>query len=302
MKLPVLRLSIAALPCLAAIAGCSQDLVPTRPGYELVAAWGDSGSADGQFYFPQGVAVDADGNVYVVDTANYRIQKFTSGGAYLTQWGTPGAGDGQFLYVNDIAVDASGNVYVADAQNGRIQKFTSDGVYLTQWATSRNTSEWNNQGVAVDAAGHVYVVHNRDHYIQVFTADGDSIAQWSTDAFWSQGMAVDSRGTVYLHDGTASIIKYTSTGAYLGRWPMRDMNHGGAERVAVDAAGNVFVTDFYAHSIRKFTGNGRVLAQLSVGDTRWTPDVAVTANGDIYVTDTVHNRILKFAPTLVTRS
>src|SRR5262249_15622606 len=123
--------------------GCSKHSLPTGPvadlitGYEFASAWGDSGGGNGQFYYPQGVAVDGSGNVYVVDTVNHRIQKFAPDGSYLTQWGTLGNGIGQFEYMNSIAVDAGGSVYVADSQNNRVQKFTGDGTYLMQWPVPR---------------------------------------------------------------------------------------------------------------------------------------------------------------------
>jgi len=58
--------------------------------------WGSGGSADGQFLGTAGIAVDIDGNVYVADPGNYRIQKFTSNGGYILQWGSFGNAAGQF--------------------------------------------------------------------------------------------------------------------------------------------------------------------------------------------------------------
>jgi len=89
----------------------------------FLMSWGTSGSGDGQFSQPYGIAVDSDENVYVVDSGNSRIQKFTSTGAFLTKWGSNGTGDGQFIGPRDIGVDGDGNIYVADWANNRIQKF-----------------------------------------------------------------------------------------------------------------------------------------------------------------------------------
>src|SRR5437762_516536 len=89
----------------------------------------------GPFNFPNGVATDAAGNVYVADAGNNRIQKFSSTGTYLTRWGSAGSGNGQFSYPSGVATDAAGNVYVADEGNNRIQKFSSTGAYLTQWGS-----------------------------------------------------------------------------------------------------------------------------------------------------------------------
>ncbi len=92
-----------------------------RGGY--LTQWGSQGAGNGQFSAPIGIAVDAEGGVYVSDRTNNRIQKFTSSGAYVTQWGSLGHGDGELDWPLGLAVDGSGNVYVADAGNHRIQVF-----------------------------------------------------------------------------------------------------------------------------------------------------------------------------------
>ena len=84
----------------------------------------DPASFNGKFRYPYGIAADANGNIYVADTYNDRIQKFDSAGMYLSQWGTGGSGNSEFSYPQGIAADANGNIYVADSNNSRIQKFT----------------------------------------------------------------------------------------------------------------------------------------------------------------------------------
>jgi len=101
------------------------------PAY--ITQWGSQGSGDGQFSYPSGIATDAAGNVYVADSDNHRIQKFTGAGVYLTQWGSQGSGGGQFRGPTGVATDVAGDVYVADLQNHRIQKFSGAGAYLTQY-------------------------------------------------------------------------------------------------------------------------------------------------------------------------
>jgi tripartite motif-containing protein 71 len=100
--------------------------MPEQPP-SFITKWGSPGTADGQFDFPEGVALDSSDNVYVVDAlgGNHRIQKFYSDGTFITKWGSFGKGDGQFHFPSGVAVDSSGNVYVADIENNRIQKFGS---------------------------------------------------------------------------------------------------------------------------------------------------------------------------------
>ena len=101
----------------------------------FLATWGSEGSEDGQFNSPYGIAVDGSGKVYVADSGNHRIQKFSSKGIFLATWGSNGLRNGQFDSPHGIAVDGSGNVYVADSGNHRIQKFNPDGTFLATWGS-----------------------------------------------------------------------------------------------------------------------------------------------------------------------
>jgi DNA-binding beta-propeller fold protein YncE len=73
--------------------------------------------------------------VYVTDTLNNRIQKFSNTGVFITEWGSKGSESGQFNFPLDVVVDSSGSVYVADSGNNRIQKFSNTGTYIRQWGT-----------------------------------------------------------------------------------------------------------------------------------------------------------------------
>ena len=190
----------------------------------FLAKWGTPGSGNGQFYNPYDAAVDGDGNVYVVDYGNSRIQKFDGDGGYLTQWGGYGSGNGQFNNPVGVAIDGDGNVYVADYNNNRIQKFDGDGGYLTQWGTpgSGNGQFSSPFGVAVDGDGNVYVADSSNHRIQKFDGGGGYLGQWGTlgsgDGQFNSpvGVAVDGDGNVYVADyGNHRIQKFGPDGATL---------------------------------------------------------------------------------------
>jgi tripartite motif-containing protein 71 len=127
--------------------------------------------------------VDANGNVFVADSANNRVQKFTNDGTFVATWGSSGSADGQFDTILGIAVDANGNVFVTDFGNSRIQKFTNAGTFLAKWGSSGSgDGQFNNPyGVAVDADGNVFVIDSLlkslitplFDRVQKFTNDGN---------------------------------------------------------------------------------------------------------------------------------
>src|SRR5262245_22393374 len=146
----------------------------------FVTKWGTLGSGDGQFNDPEFLAVDANGNVFVPDRGNNRIEKFTSDGVFVTKWGSAGSADGQFADPLSLAVDAAGNVFVADTSNNRIQKFTNDGTFVTAWgsAGSGDGQFSGPTGVATDANGNVFVADGFNNRMQKFTGAGVFLGKW----------------------------------------------------------------------------------------------------------------------------
>jgi tripartite motif-containing protein 71 len=122
------------------------------------------------FPSPPGVAVDPAGSVYVADTPDHKIKKFSTDGSEITQWGENGIGDGQFSFPSSIATDPAGNVYVYDSGNYRIQVFTSEGEFITKWGSqgAGDGQFIRPSGVAADPAGSVYVADSGNNRIQVF--------------------------------------------------------------------------------------------------------------------------------------
>jgi sugar lactone lactonase YvrE len=116
------------------------------------------------------LAVDNQGDVYVVDTASNVIRKFDSSGKLLKQWGGDGYADGQFNYPSGIATDRQGNVYVADAGNYRIEKFDSNGNFITKWGRkgSGDAQFDNPVDLAIDGSANVYVIDYSNHQLQKF--------------------------------------------------------------------------------------------------------------------------------------
>jgi sugar lactone lactonase YvrE len=271
----------------------------------LAGLAGTYGSADGagsaaRFLYPQGVAVDNAGNVYVGEYGNGTIRKITPAGVVNTLAGSAGVGgcasaDGvgsaaRFCLPWGVAVDSAGNVYVADYDNQTIRKITPAGVVSTLAGLPGNGGSADGagsaarffypQGVAVDSAGYVYVADTDNQTIRKITPAGVV----STLA----GLAGTSGGA----DGTGSAARFSYPSG-----------------VAVDTAGYLYVADYFNHTIRKITPAGVVstLAGLagspgsndgtgSAARFNFPESVAVDSAGNVYVADRNNESIRKITP------
>ncbi len=256
--------------------------------------------APGQFVRPRGVVTDASGNLYVVDSSNYRIQKFDSSGSFVKQWGSGGSGDGQFCMstCNEIlasmAIDrTNGWIYVVDEGNLRIQKFDLNGNYLDQWGSSGSADgqfKWNEissgiGGVAVGLNGDVYVSdHER---IQRFDSNGNFQQSFTTEA-GVFALASDISGNIYARTGS-SIYKYNAAGALQKtiNWSLSNYSTL-LNGIAVDQYGDIYVTG--NHSIQKLNSAGDYLSEWggegnAAGQFTNPSGIALAGDGKIYVSD-----------------
>ncbi len=242
-----------------------------------VGSFADAFTGDapiGTFNEPWGVAVGPDGSVYVSDTWNHRIQKFTQDLTPVKMWGqygqpVPGdsASAGSFWGPRGIAVDANGNVLVADTGNKRIVVFDKDGNYITEFGSAGfDPGQFDEPvGVAVAPSGTVYVADTWNQRIQSFTPSEDGTfyfpaLQWDVNGWFGQSLdnkpliAVGANEHVFITDPEGyRVIEFTADGQFVRTWG--DFGSGSAEiglaaGVTVDQLGFVWVTD---------AGNNRIL-------------------------------------------
>src|SRR5574338_472383 len=278
-------------------------------GYPYVGSFGGQGLVKtGAFSFPQYVAVDESGNVYVTDLGNARVQKFDNDGQFLNSWGSKGTGTFEFHAPEGIAVGA-GYVYVSDHELNFVKKFDTNGNFISSWGgTGSEAGKFKlPNGVAVSRDNYVYVVDTANARVQKFDSNGkfvQVIGQSGTgngQFLTPLGIAVDSDGNVFVADtGNNRVQKFNSDGTFVKSFTAAS---GGLkispDGVDIDSSGNIIIGDSGNNRIVVLDTDGNTVTSFGTTGTgnaqfKMPKGVAVDSDGDLFVVDSSNHRIEKF--------
>jgi sugar lactone lactonase YvrE len=302
--------------------------------------FGTAGSQGGQFNTPKGIAVnDASHDLYVVDSGNNRVERFTSTGVYIGQFdgsGTyevegqvehgPAAPTGAFSNATRIAVDNSGNpldpseedVYVIDRGHNVVDKFSAAGAYLGQLTTSRKRPFEKLAGVAVDTTGALWVTQEVRETESGYSTEGELInySDALVNEFLSSnpadertssvegGLAVNSDGRVYAPDrsGNASAVARDIQLFKNYKYESR-LETNLMTDVAVDTSDNEAYVSF-AERVEAYGDNGPhsnpLLQVFGEGDLSGGDGIAVDPSSHaVYVADGAANTIAVFGRVII---
>ena len=281
------------------------------PGYS-----GDGGLAtEAQFHGPQGVAVDAAANIYVIDNGNGRLRKIDSQGIVAT---LAGSGDSRYprtggpVQADSVsltsprgaALDSAGNFFFTDT--GSLWKLTPEATILAVSPLGGRFSS----GVASDAVGNVYVADTSNSRVQKVDTSGTitTLAVTGTPGFsgdggpatdaqlrYPYGLAADAVGNVYVSDsynnrvrkvdlsGTITTLAGTGQAGYSGDGgPATEAQVDFPSALAVDIAGNVYVAE--GSRVRKVIASGTIATLADFNDLGGAPEsIAVDESGNVYV-------------------
>jgi uncharacterized protein (TIGR03663 family) len=276
---------------------------------------GGTGRARGQFTAPAGLALDGEGNLFVADSQNHRIQKFDSEGQFLDVWGTAGGGEGQFNEPWGIAVDGEGNIYVADTWNHRIQKFDANLEFVTTWggpfldvgAREPEPLElFGPRDIAIDGEGSVWVTDTGNKRVLKFSPDGDVLGAFGREGTAPGefrepvGIAVGPDGNIYVADAwNQRIQRFDSEFNYLGEiavptWGSEEVT--AKPYLSLMSNGDIVASDPANGTILLYSGEGELLGswqlpELPGGIAGRPVGIVVSSQGDVYVSDAAGNEV-----------
>lgn len=295
--------------------GQRQEAGPLVAGY--ASAFGVSGSENGQLDHPAGMAVDAQGDIWVADQENDRVQQFSPAGEYLSSFGSSGTGNGQFERPTDVAIDGNGHIWVTDAGNNRVEEFNQAGEYLSQFGSAgEEEGQFSEpESLAVDSEGDIWVADTYNGRLQEFDAEGKLIqivgepGEEEGQIEEANGIAIDPEDDVWIADySNYRIAEFDQEGNFVqqvGEWGTGNDQFEGPAAIDVDSEGGVWVVDEYTSEVKKFNQSGQYLGEFgSAGSGEgefsfgW-PLGILAAGGNIWVADTENDRVQTWAAAVV---
>lgn len=257
----------------------------------------------GQLSQPRGVALDGDGNAYVADFGNNRIEKFDRALKLVDEWGDQGNGEGQFKQPCDVAVGPDGLIYVADTWNQRVQVFNPEGDYRREWGGQL----FGPRGIAVAPDGSVYLADTGNHRIRKYDKDGAEVRSWGgageePGQFAEPvGVAVDKEGRVYVADNNNSRVQiFDPDGRLLSLFPVEGWEKKvfSEPHLAIAPDGTIWTTVPVAKLVRAYDRNGTALREIAGGGDPGAPfdhpmGVAYDATTNELVVTDLEDRIVR---------
>ena len=278
--------------------------------------WGTKGIAAGDLEQAYRIKIGPEGDVWVAEWGNNRVQVFTPEGAYLYGVGTYGSGEEQLFRARGVSI-SGGNVYILDSGewsrntgNSRVEIWhlepgkpyysASFGSYGSGSGELLEPSD-----LATDASGDVWVADTENSRLEEWNSKGEFMRSVGSHGPGNgqfeglYGVAVDSKGDVWVTEfGNDRVDEFSPEGVFIktfGSQGSGEVQFKGPEGLAVDSAGNIYVADRGNHRIEELSSEGKYVKSFSqTVEGEGPSDVALDGNGNLWVSYPWEGKIAEF--------
>lgn len=260
--------------------------------------FGTAGNGAGELREPRGIAVSADGRIFVADSANKRVQVFLPNGNFQMQIE---GGEERFEFPSAIVINAQNEVLVLDSNKQWIYFFTLDGKPIKRIA-GPNFGLYFPRGLGVDAANNLYVADTGGSKIVKLSPNGDklqSIGQRGPNAgnlMEPTGIVVAQDGTIFVADPTRSkLVLFNAQGEFIREFSIRPASTVDGPQMVIESENTVLLTSPAAHVIQRVDKNRGIIAEFGgegnqPGQMRLPTGLALH-NKTVWVVETAAHRI-----------
>ncbi len=230
-------------------------------------------------WYPEGIAIDSSGNVWIANAVN--VLEFNSSGATI---GTYGIG----LADNAIAIDSAENVWIVNGNSNTVTKFNSSGITIGTYGVG-NTPK----GIAIDGSGNIWTTNfcgndfscNSNGTVTELNSSGITIGTYGVGRY-PEGIAIDSSGNVWVaNNENNTVTELNSSGITMGTYTVGWFPEG----IAIDALDNVWVANWGDGTLTEINSSGITVGTYTVGS---SPEgIAIDSSGNVWVTDYGDNAV-----------
>jgi len=312
----------------ASVATTSASKALAEPTPAFLRKFGEKGENEkGQFNAPAAAAIDHEGNVWVVDHNNNRVQEWSSTGTWLHTYGKKGTGELQFSSPEGIAVNTNpsspsfNDVYIVDKSNNRIEELNSEGKYVRAFGKyGKEPGQLNApEGIAIvppgaitsATTGEVWVSDTGNDRVDEFSETGEYLGSFGTEGSGNgqfkgpDGIAFSGEHAYVVDSGNNRVQEFSLSGEYITQFGSKGTGEGQLSTpygIATEpVSGDLYVADSGNNRIEEFNPAGTFLVSAGKkgeGNGEFSSPDALASNpaGDIYVADTGNNRVQELEP------
>lgn len=298
---------------------------------ELVSVWHSNDYGDTTYFEnPDSIAVDADGNIYVLDSVRDSIQKFSADGTFIDEFGKELSEEENLWNAQDFTIGNDGTIYVAKNREHGILVLDTFGNVIRSWASPgvHEGEIGSPSGICSSPEGQLYVTDEAHHRIQIFDPQGSLVDMWGSngngEGYFNlpQALTLNENNEVLVCDtGNHRIQHFSEQGELLNIWGSQGSKTGefrSPQGITMDVTGDIYVSDTENDRIQKFSTTGEFLLHwgeygnaeacdydddnhepiyhpdCNLRYLNWPKGITMDPNGHLYVVDSLNHRVQVF--------